>query len=68
MTAAQSSNSIFKIVFKIAYPPVAESISHIRRLLAESFIISKGAYTESISIDPELTRICYINRAILIAI
>jgi len=55
MTAAQSSNSIFNI----AYPPVAESISQIRRLLAESFIISKGAYTESISIGPELTRISF---------
>ncbi len=68
MTAAQSGSSIFKIVFKIAYPPAAESISQIRHLLAESFIIFKRAYTESISIVPELTRICYINRALLIAL
>jgi len=27
----------------------------------------KGAYTESLSISPELIHICYINHAILIA-
>jgi len=29
---------------------------------------TKGAYTESFDIGPELTQICYINRVILIAI